>query len=441
MLFFILFLFFSCGKKTEKPAGVTHPQWSAGKTIYQLNVRQFSTSGTFKAIELRTIALKDVGAGIISFMPIFPIGEKNRIGTLGSVYSVKDFRTVNHEFGTMEAFKSLVNKIHQMGMYVILNWPASQTSRDNVLLTERPDWFTQDSLGNILSPAPQQSDVAELNYKNPALQEYMIAAMKFWLQETDVDGFHCGIARTAPVEFWNRVRKELNTIKPVFMLTEDETPALHLEAFDASYAQNLYQLMNKIAQNERPASSIDSLLEREQSVLPKDALRVRFTSNHKVNSGQGTVFERLGEGAKTFAVLTAVLPGAPMLYSGQEAGMDERLNPYEHQPIKWRANYFRRFYSLLFHLYQKNKALNGGSFKKIRTGRDEAVYAYIREKDEHKIVAVLNLSPNEQQVRLNSLSMYGHYRGLFTGRKKTLHFSETFVLQPWEYKVLVSTDE
>lgn len=441
ILLLIIVLFFSCGQKEEKLNGVAHPQWSAGKTIYELNVRQFSTSGTFNAIGLRLIALKDVGAGIISIMPIYPIGEKKRRGALGSVYSVKNFRAVNPEFGTMDDFKSLVKKIHQMGMYVILEWVANQASVDNALIREHPDWFIRDSLGNFHAPDSEQTDVVELNYENSALQDYMIASMKFWLQETDIDGFQYPVVRTAPVAFWNRVRNELNLIKPVFMLTEDENPSLHLAAFDASYAKDLYQLMNQIAQKKNPASRIDSLLECEQSVLPLGALRVRFTSNQKVNSGQGTVFEHFGEGAKTFAVLTAVLPGVPLLYSGQEAGMDERLNPFERQPIKWRANYYRRFYSRLFNLYQHNGALNNGTFQKIRTDRDESVYACIREKDDNKIVAVLNLSPQQQQVRLNSLSMSGSYRGLFTGRKKRLGFSESFTLQPWEYLLFVHTEK
>ncbi len=441
LLVIFLLLLFSCGEKDKKPAGVTHPQWSAGNTIYELNIRQFSAGGTFKAIELRTIALKDVGAGIISLMPVFPIGEKDRRGARGSVYSVKDFRAVNPEFGTMEEFKSLVNKIHQMGMHVILQWVANQTSRDNILITEHPDWFTRDSLGNILAPDSEQSDSAELNYKNSALQDYMIAAMKFWLRETDIDGFHCTATRTAPIEFWNRVRKELHTIKPVFMLTEEENPLLHRAAFDASFADNFYILLNQIARGKRPAAAIDSLLQAEATAYPQGALRIRFTSNSEMNAWQGSAVERFGDGIKTFAVLSAVVPGVPMLYSGQEAGQNERLNPFDKQPIKWRANYFRRFYSLLFNLYRRNKALNYGTFKKIETDRDNAVYACIREYGDEKILAVLNLSAARQQVHFSSLAMAGKYRSLFTGRKKSLGFSESFTLKPWEYMIFVRTNK
>lgn len=440
ILLFII-IFFSCEQKDTRPAGLAHPQWSKGKTLYQLNVRQFSTSGTFKAIELRLIALKDVGAGIISLTPVFPIGEKNRRGSLGSVYAVKDFRSLNPEFGTMADFKSLVRRIHQMGMFVILDWVPDQTSRDNALLSEHPDWFVRDSLGTLLMPESEPAEVAKLNYKKPSLQDYMIAAMKFWIEKTDVDGFHLGVVPAAPVAFWNRLHRELNGIKPVFMLTEDENPALHLAAFDASFSWNLYRLMNRIARQKSPASAIDSLLNEEQNTYPADALRIRFTSNYQVNAGQGTVFERLGDGVKTFAVLSAILPGAPFLYSGQEAGMDERLSLYERQPIKWRANYYRRFYSRLFNLYQHNAALNSGSFEKIISNRDEAVYACIRKKGENKIVAVLNLSSEKQKVQLLSTAIEGHYRGLFTGQKKRLHFNENFDLQPWEYFVFVSTND
>ena len=125
----------------------------------------------------------------------------------------------------MDDFKSLVNKIHEMGMYVIIDWVANHTSWDNSLMEEYPDFYTKDSLGNVIPPNQDWSDVADLNYDNPEVWKYMTAAMKFWVSEADIDGFRCDVAEMVPLEFWNETRKELDAIKPVFMLAEGEKQA------------------------------------------------------------------------------------------------------------------------------------------------------------------------------------------------------------------------
>ena len=428
----------NCQTKKPKPVAFAGPEWAAKKTIYELNIRQFSTSGTFKAVELRLIALKDLGAGIIWFMPVQPIGEENRKGSLGSYYSIKDYQAINPEFGTMEDFKSLVNKIHEMGMYAIIDWVANHTAWDNHLIEEHPDWYTQDSSGQIIAPVPDWTDVADLNYDNPEVWDYMIESMKFWLTETDIDGFRCDVAEMVPLEFWQRARTELDSIKPVLMLAEGEKPELHQNAFDITYSWNLYRLMNLIAKDKANLSAIDSLLDKEKQRYPAGAGRLRFTTNHDENSWNGTVFERLGDGNKAFAVLAATVPGIPLLYSGQEAGMDKRLKFFNRDPIIWRANAYRRFYSRLFRLYQKNPALNSGSMQRITTDSDSDVYAFVRENGEDKIVVILNLSGSEQQVQLDTDHIAGMYRGYFTGRKTKLKDDHHFTLKPWDYKIFVN---
>ncbi len=178
------------------------PEWSYNKAIYEVNVRQYSEEGTFKAFEKHLPRLKELGADILWFMPINPIGEKNRKGTLGSYYSVKNYKKINPEFGNLEEFKSLVKMVHKMGMYVIIDWVANHTAWDNPWIEEHPDFYTTDSLGNIISPNPDWTDVADLNYDNKELWNEMIAALKYWVEECDIDGYRCDVAGMVPIEFW-----------------------------------------------------------------------------------------------------------------------------------------------------------------------------------------------------------------------------------------------
>ena len=430
---FILLFVFSCAQEAEKKPGVTHPQWSKHKVIYELNIRQFSGDGSFKAVEQRLVSIKDLGVGIIWLMPVHPIGEKNRKGKLGSYYAVKDYYKVNPEFGSMADFKSLVNRIHELGMYVILDWVANHTAWDNPLTQSNPDFYTKDSLGRFISPVPGWHDVIDLNYTNRELWTYMINAMKFWVREAGVDGFRCDVAEMVPVEFWNRARQELNKIKPVFMLAEGEKPYLHEKSFDMTYSWNLMHTMNQIASGKKNARSIDTLLWQEEKAYPAGALRMRFTTNHDENSWNGTVFERLDGGVKTFAVLCATLPGVPMIYSGQEVGMNKRLNFFDKDPIEWRINNFRRFYRRLLGLYPVHPALHKGDMDKIDTDNDDYIYAFQRSYKSKEIVVILNLSGKEQSVRIESAAIKGKMLNFFTGHRVDYEGEHVFNMQPWEY--------
>ena len=256
------------------------PDWTKNSTIYEVNLRQFTESGKLKDFEKHLPRLKDLGVDILWFMPINPIGMKNRKGSLGSYYSVKDFKGFNPEFGTIEEWKNLVNKIHENKMYVIIDWVANHTSWDNAMITEHPEWFTKDSTGNIIPPVPDWKDVADLNYENKELWKYMIDAMAFWLKETDIDGFRCDVAGMVPVDFWNEARFQLDKIKPGFMLAEDEGPVMHERAFDMTYSWELHHLCADIAKGKKKVFELDSLFAREKKKFPAYAYRMFFSYNH-----------------------------------------------------------------------------------------------------------------------------------------------------------------
>jgi glycosidase len=435
--FLLVLLVFSCQKMSRPLSTVQHPAWSANKTIYEVNLRQFSQSGDFSALEQRLPAIRDLGVGIIWLMPVHPIGEKNRKGSLGSPYSVKDYYGLNPEFGTMDDFKRLVKRIHELGMYVIIDWVANHTAWDNPLIDQHPDWYMRDAGGNAVAPVTDWSDVADLNYDNPELRQYMTEAMKFWIVETGIDGFRCDVAEMVPVDFWDDLRRELQQIKPVFMLAEGEAPNLQFHAFDATYSWKLFYTLLDIRNGKRPATAIDSALYIEKYSYPMTAMRLRFTSNHDENAWRGSDVEMFGDGFKAFAVLAATLPGKPLMYSGQEAGLDKRLQFFEKDPIAWRINDLRIFYTKLFNLYQNNAALCNGRMIKIDAGHNDQVYCFVRKDAANKILVLLNLSGEKQSISINSGELDGKYIEWFSGVPVQYESGHSFDLEPWAYRMYV----
>ena len=414
------------------------PEWSYNKTIYEVNIRQYSKAGDFKGFEKHLPELKEMGVGILWFMPIHPIGIKNRKGILGSYYSVKDYKAVNPEFGTIEKFKLLVKEIHRMGMYVIIDWVANHTAWDNPWITEHPDFYTTDSLGNIISPNPDWTDVADLNYDNSDLRLAMIDALKFWVEECNIDGYRCDVAGMLPTEFWIEARPELEKIKPVFMLAEWDTPDMH-RAFDMTYDWNMHRTMNGIYAGDKNVKDIVNHLIDDQKKYPENAFRMQFTSNHDENTWNGTVFERLGDAAQEFAVFSFLIPDMPLIYTGQEAGLDKRLEFFESDPVDWKDHPFRKLYTNLIGLKKSNDALlcgnRGGELIMLSSSNDTSVFAFTRTGEKNKIFAVFNFSDQKVDCTLQGNSMIGNYRNFFTGKVETFSSEESFKLEPWRYKL------
>lgn len=424
-----------------KLSSVKHPDWSFNKTIYEVNIRQYSNEGTFKAFEKDLPRLKKLGVGIIWLMPVNPIGELNRKGTLGSQYSVKDYFAVNPEFGNEDDFRSLVKKTHELGMYLIIDWVANHCAWDNKLLEEHPDWFTKNEKGEFVPPVADWADVVDFNYDNKELWKYMTSALKFWVREYDIDGFRCDVAGMMPTEFWNQARLQLDEIKPVFMLAEAETPELQEKAFDMTYSWKVYDLLGEIVKEEKNAEDLFNLLEEEKSVYPKNAFRMRFTSNHDKNSWDGTEFEKFGDAAETFAVLTNVIPGMPLIYNGQEAGINKRLQFFEKDTVVWKEHKLADIYSKLFHLKQNSSVLlngeRGAELVRVNSPGDKSIFAFTRSDDKQKILAVFNLSDVTKAFTLQDDSIFGNYKNILTDEEILLDALTGFYLKKWEYIVLI----
>jgi len=388
----------------KKPSQVVHPEWSKNANIYEVNIRQYSEEGTFNAFREDLPRLKEMGVKILWLMPIHPIGKINRKETeesRGSYYSVADYKKVNPNFGTEEDFKALVDEAHELGFKLIIDWVANHSAWDNPW-TENKDWYELTEDGNFMPPrGTDWSDVIQLNYENDEMRAAMLDALEFWVREFDIDGYRCDVAGMVPTDFWENARVELDKIKPVFMLAEDGEPELLHKAFDMNYAWEYAHVIREIAKGEQSFADLDSLFERDSKRFPDNAYRMYFTSNHDENSWNGTDPEMYGKNFENFAVLSATVKGMPLIYNGQESGLDKRLEFFEKDEIEWKGYKYADFYTMLLDLNTKNEALWNGAFgaEPERIESPDGTYAFSREKNGHKIVVVIN--NNEEKVTVN----------------------------------------
>lgn len=420
-------------------AQLNTPKWVANATIYEINVRQFSKEGTFKAVEEQLPRLQKMGVDIIWLMPIHPIGEKNRKGSLGSYYAVRDYRAVNPEFGDFEDFKSLVNTAHQLGMKVIIDWVANHTSPDNVWVDQgHQDWYTLDSLGQLQPTiGTDWWDVADLNYDNREMRQEMISSMEFWVKSAQIDGFRCDVAGWVPMDFWKEARAALDKAgNGVFMLAEAEGNELH-DAFEATYGWEFHHIMNDVAQGKKDAAAIHAYFNQLKPY--NNGFHMNFTSNHDENSWNGTEMERMGDARFAMAVMAATIDGMPLVYNGQETSLDRRLAFFEKDEINWAKMDLVSFYDKLLHLHQNNAALFAGTgqqkprFISAATQKDQLVY--VRERGQNQVLVVLNLSASAQEIKFTDSATAGKFQDLFEGKTVNFKADKSFQVPAWGYKV------
>ncbi len=449
VLLLIAFIAISCNNSqtTEnqtmtntKSSILKHVEWSKHSNIYEVNIRQYTKEGTFNAFDKHLEHLHKMGVDILWLMPINPIGLENRKGSLGSYYSIKDYTAINPEFGTMDDFKKLVNHAHSLGMHLIIDWVANHTAWDHPWVQEHPEYYKKDSLGKIESPF-DWTDVLALDYDNHKLWKAMTNEMKFWLENTDIDGFRCDVAMLVKTEFWDSARIELDKVKPVFMLAEAELPEHHLHAFDMSYAWEMHHAFADVASAKKPASALNERIIADSKLFSKNDYRMQFTSNHDENTWNGTEYEKMGDGAKTMAVLTFVIPGMPLIYSGQEAANKKRLRFFDKDTLNWDSIPLAHFYKDLIELKNDNKALwngeFGGDYNALTTDNDDKVFAFIRSKGDNSVIFVGNMSPDSQTIFINFDDYAGEYQDWFTKDSVEFIAKNEFLLKPWQYNIFV----
>jgi glycosidase len=389
------------------------PTWVKSATVYEVNVRQYSSNSKLSSVTSDIPRLKSLGVDVLWLMPIYPIGVTNRLGSLGSPYSIKDYKKVNPEFGTAADLKALVKAAHKAGMHVILDWVANHTAWDNAWVSSHPDWYTQVN-GQIISPAGTGwNDVADLNYDNQDMRAAMISSMKYWVTNFDVDGFRCDAAGMVPQDFWEQATTELAKSKKLFMLAEDgSSSGLLQNAFNANYSWSLLGNLKTLASGYGSQTQIENLMDQESYSYPTGTFPLNFITNHDENSWNGTAKEFYGSAEDAMAVLTYTLPGMPLIYNGQEIGLDKRLAFFEKDAISWKAYGAKSkaktlFYTQLNSIKENNPALwagtAGGRITFLQSD-NPSVMAFVRIKGTNKVLTVINLTTEKQTVTLTTTS-------------------------------------
>ena len=326
----------------------TSQEWVKDAVIYEIFPRQYSARGDFNSITADLDRLDNLGVTVLWLMPVHPIGQAKKKGTVGSPYAVRDFYAVNPDYGTADDLKRLVAEAHKRKMKVIIDIVANHTAWDSVMM-KNPAFYTKNAKGEIIPPVPDWADVADLSYDNPELRKYIIDVLKFWIRDFDLDGFRCDVAGFIPTDFWETARTEVDKIKPdTIWLAEWESPDLLVKAFDLDYSWANHAALTEVLHGAKPASRIREVWEADKAKMPKGSLRMRFSDNHD----ERRAIARFGEkGALAAQALAFTLDGVPMFYNGMENGdTTESGAPalFEKLPIFWqiaeRRPEFPRFY-------------------------------------------------------------------------------------------------
>lgn len=469
ILLFCIFALASC-KQDSKPAQdiaenstpyeFKLPEWAKNATIYEANIRQMTPEGTFKAFQTHLPRLKEMGIDIVWLMPINPISLKKRKATgdlsledikdpeerkkyLGSPYSIGDYKKVNPDFGTMADFKDILKEAHDLDMKIIIDWVPNHTGWDNPWIFDHPEWYTQDSLGNIIDPIDYNTgvswgwtDVADLNYDNKEMRKEMTKTMQWWLTDVGIDGFRVDVAHGIPQDYWDEWAPEMVKAKSdVFLLAESEVPSnRNNKTFHMDYGWALHHILNDIAKGEKDATAIDDWFVKNDSTY-SEGFHMHFTSNHDENSWAGTVQERMGDAGDPLFALCATFDGMPLVYSGMEEPMTKQLEFFIKDDIGFKNYALQDFFATLFKLKHRNQSLwnppYGGELVKLV--EHDKVYAFQREKNGDKVVCIFNLSKERQSITLPSdVKM----KDVFSGQNVNWKANTALGLEPWQYYVL-----
>ncbi|UFH33208.1 alpha-glucosidase C-terminal domain-containing protein [Chryseobacterium sp. C-71] len=415
-------------------------EWKHTTNIYEVNLRQYTQEGTFKAFEKEMPRLKNMGVKTLWFMPVTPIAQLNKKGTLGSQYAASDYTTINPEFGTMDEFKHMVNEAHRLGFKVIIDWVANHTGWDHVWTKTHPEFYLKDPDGSF-HKASGMDDIIELDYKNQEMRKAMIDAMKFWVKETNIDGFRCDLASWVELDFWIEARPEVEKLKPLFFIGEYdelENPD-YGKVFDASYS---WKWMHKSAdyyKKNEPLSELIDLL-KQYSAIGDSSMRAWFTTNHDENSWNGTEFEKYGDITLPMTVFSATWNGIPLLYSGQELPNLKRLEFFEKDVIDWNGKYeMADFYKTLLNLKSSNPALRGGdsavSTYLLNTTANDKILAYVRKYGQDEVLVVLNFSNDPVNFTIQDENLNGTFNNVFDKTKKDFNQGKDFNFKVSDFAV------
>jgi len=402
---------------------VTDTTWVSRSAIYEVFVRDFSATGDLRGVTRGLARIQATGANVLWLMPIYPVGVLNRKDPLGSPYSVSDYRAINPGFGTAADFRALVRAVHARGMKLILDWVPNHTSWDHVWVREHPDFHVRNERGDLTVPRDEQgkltdwTDVAQLDYRNPALRREMIATMRWWLTEYGIDGFRMDVAGFVPDEFWREAVPALRAAVPrrILLLAEWGDLKMHRFGFDLSYAWDSYSRLKAVWRG-APADTLVRSELADLANMPSGGMRLRFATNHDETAWDKPPVILFGDkaGARAAFVAMALLPGRPLLYNGQEVESPQTLRLFWRDPVVWNqpgAEAARSFYRRVVDLARRDSAFVSGDFRPAETTAPADVIAYYRGD----ALVLVNPRPRALRVRVTGFTV-NRARDLLTNR-------------------------
>ncbi|HSJ69521.1 MAG TPA: alpha-amylase family glycosyl hydrolase [Anditalea sp.] len=439
-------VFFSCEASAEiEQPDTTYQQWGTpfqgvpdreDVVMYQVNIRSFSQEGNFSGVERRLDSIQNLGANVIYLMPIYPVGQERSAGGMGSPYAIRDYKAVNEEFGALDDLRNLVDRAHERGMAVILDWVANHTAWDHPWLSTNRSWYQQDASGNVvIPPGTNWQDVAQLNYQNRQMRLAMIDAMEYWVYNANIDGFRFDAADYVPHDFWVQAIQALRSIDDhkLLLMAEGDRNDHFNAGFDYTFGFGFfYTLKDQIFENGNSVKLLENDQDREYQGAAESQRVVRYVSNHDVNIYEGTPRELFGQrGSIAAFVVAAYMKSIPMIYNGQEVGYDTRLEFFSRTPIDWSQSDYsiQEEYKAIIDFYHSSDAIRKGDFMGYS---NDDVATFVRAYEGEKILVLSNLRDRNVDSMVPA-DVRGAVEDVFHGTEVNLE--SQIRLGPFEYRV------
>ena len=384
-------------------------RWMQEMVLYQIYVRDITAEGTFRGVVSHLDRLKNMGINTLWLMPIHPIGQLEKKGTLGCPYSIKDYMDVNPEHGTKDDFRLLVEEVHKRDMRIIIDMVVNHSSHDNVLIEDHPDWFCKDESGNFTRRRAEWEDVIDNDFSNARLQEYIRDVLLYWVKEFDIDGYRCDVAGMIPLDFWEEVFEELRTIKPdIYFLAEWGHCNLCAKAFNSDYHSALYWNMIKVRNMEAGAQDLVQTIVANRMMYPVNYLPMNFIENHDRERASHILGEK---GFMPGASMIFTIPGIPLIYNGQEVGKTRYLSLFDREPIDWNLSNRETLehYENLIRLRKENPVFIEGEVIPLINSRLERVASYLVRSEKDCVLVLINFSPRNISLEVR-FPEYLNYR-------------------------------
>lgn len=386
------------------------------KVIYEVYVRNHGINGTFNDVTNDLERIKKLGVDIIWLMPIHPIGKINKKGSYGCPYSISDYTKVNEEYGTLDDFVMLINKVHIIGMQIMIDVVYNHTAHDSVYVTEHPEYYYHNEDGKFGNKIADWSDIIDLDYNNNELWKAQISALEYWTK-LGVDGFRCDVASLVPVEFWVEARAAIQKINPsTIMLAETVHPHFLEEvrsngvygasdcevyrAFDICYDYDTHAELQKYLYGE---IDLEKYLEKkriQEYIYPENYVKLRYLENHD----QPRIASIIRDDAR-LKIWTAFLyfeKGTTLLYAGQEAKDNNMPSLFERDLINWEglddnlSDFFNRLYTI-----KKESIFAYGKYKIHHSTKEDVILASYMLNDEC-IIGIFNVGLKSGEININN---------------------------------------